>query len=84
MEWFAQFGRRLQQLFGRKQWENDLAEEMRLHVDLRSAERSAHGVSPLDADSEARKRFGNATILREQSRGAWGWTTVETCWQDLR
>jgi putative ABC transport system permease protein len=67
--------RRLQFLLHRKQFEQDLADEMRLHLDLRAAE---------DGESAARRRFGNITQLREASRGVWGWAFLETLGQDLR
>src|ERR1035438_2820002 len=84
MEWLNELGRRLRQLFRRKQWEDDLAEEMRLHLDLRSADRASEGVSPRDAEALAKRKFGNASLLREQSRGFWGWAFWDNLWQDLR
>ena len=84
MEWLRELGRRARQLFGRRQWEDDLAEEMRLHVELRAAENNAEGVSPREAQSLAKRRFGNPSLLREESRGVWGWVFWETLAQDVR
>ena len=59
----AEYWRRLKFLCRRTQFERDLEEEMRLHVHLR-----AERLGDLD---EARRRFGNTTLLREQSRDQW-------------
>ena len=84
MQWFNEFGRRLRRLLRRGEWENDLAEEMQLHMELRAAEKSAQGAPSRDAEAEARRRFGNETILREHSRSMWGWAFLDTLSQDLR
>jgi predicted permease len=59
----AEYWRRLKFLWRSTQFERELEEEMRLHVQLR-AERLGH----LDA---ARRRFGNTTLLQERSRDQW-------------
>ena len=84
MEWLTEIGRRLRHLFRREQWENDLAEEMRLHLDLRAADQAAKGGSPRDAEALAKRRFGNASLLREQSRVVWGWAFWDALAQDVR
>jgi putative ABC transport system permease protein len=76
MEWLNQFGRRLRQLFRRKQWEDDLAEEMRLHLDLRAADKGSEAL--------AQRKFGNAALLREESRSVWGWAFWDALAQDVR
>jgi predicted permease len=67
--------RRLRYLLNRKQLEQDMADEMRLHLDLRAA--SVGG-------SAAHQRFGNITQLHENGRAVWGWSLAETMAQDLR
>jgi predicted permease len=84
MEWLTEFGRRLRHLFRRTEWENDLEEEMRLHLDLRAAEKAAQGLTPRDAEALAKRKFGNASLLREHSRGVWGWAFWDTLAQDVR
>jgi predicted permease len=59
----AEYWRRLKFLWRSTQFERELEEEMRLHVQLR-----AEQLGDLDA---ARRRFGNPTLLREQSRDQW-------------
>jgi hypothetical protein len=50
----------------------DLAEEMRLHLDLRAAGKQADGLAPHAARVAERRQFGNAAQLQESSREAWG------------
>jgi predicted permease len=84
MEWLNELGRRLRHLFRRSQWEDDLADEMRLHQELRAADKAASGLSQRDAEAAAKRRFGNTSLLREQSREVWGWVFWESLWQDVR
>jgi putative ABC transport system permease protein len=79
-EWF----RRLQVLAGREQFDRDLQEEMRLHQELRARELMPQSGSAEDARRASRRRFGNATLLREESRDTWGWRWLEDFLQDVR
>lgn len=72
----SELWRRLEFLLHRRRFEEDLAEEMRLHIDLRTAEEGS--------ETSARVHFGNESLLREKSREAWGWAFAETLWQDVR
>jgi predicted permease len=84
MNWAGEFWRRLCFRLRGARFDRDLAEEMRLHVDLRAADKQADGIPPEAAVAAARRQFGNATHLREISRDAWGWTWLGTLRQDLR
>ena len=75
MERFRELWRRLAFLFRRRQFENDLEEEMRFHLDMKTRE--------IGRDA-ARPQFGNAALLREDSRAAWGWAAVESCFADCK
>jgi hypothetical protein len=55
--------------------EAELQEEMRTHLEMRA---SATG----DVDN-ARRQFGNVTLLTEDSRAEWGWPQVESWLRDL-
>jgi len=57
---------------------------MRLHLELRQQEEMGQGLSPENARAAARRKFGNATLLGEVSRDAWGWRGLEPFAQDLR
>ncbi len=84
MAWFHESLRRFYFRLHGAQFDRDLAEEMRLHMDLRAAEKRAAGMAPEDAQAAALRQFGNATQLREISREAWGWIMLDTLQQDIR
>ncbi len=53
----------------REQLDHDLDEELRSHIEMRAADNTAAGMSPQQARYEAQKRFGNTTLLKEDTRG---------------
>jgi len=71
-------------LVNRSQFDVDLEEEMRLHLELRQQDQIKSGMSADDAQAAARRRFGNVTSLRERSNMAWGWEWLEHLTQDVR
>lgn len=77
MGWLNELGRRVAYLKNRRRLEEELAEEMRVHQELRA---EAMG----GAQDAARRRFGNDLLLREDSRAVWGWTWLDSVWQDVR
>ena len=80
----GRFIRRLSLLIRRRRAADDLAEEMRLHVELRAAANRRHGLDDQAADRRARRQFGNVLKLREESQDMWGFTTLERCVRDAR
>ncbi|MEO8662906.1 MAG: hypothetical protein ABI693_30880, partial [Bryobacteraceae bacterium] len=74
MNWIRELIRRLRYRMQGARFDEDLAEEMRLHLELRAEE----------TGDAARRRFGNVTRMQEESRAAWGWTWMDTVAQDLR
>jgi len=84
MTWLGEFWRQVRFRLRGARFEQDLAEEMRLHVDLRAAEKEADGQDAAAAAAAARRQFGNATRLQEMSREAWGWRWLASLYQDLR
>ncbi len=83
MNWLREFARRVNMLFHRRQFDADLRDEMRFHLELRQQQQLADGHSPTDASAAARRRFGNSTILLETSHAAWGWAWFEHSLQDI-
>jgi len=69
-------------LFHRGQFDADLEEEMRLHLELREQQQLQAGLTQNNAHSAARFRFGNPTVLKEKSHSTWGWQWVEDLLQD--
>lgn len=84
MNWVRELCRRLAMFFGRENFDRDMDEEMRLHLELRQREQAANGLSVEEAYTSARKKFGNALALREVSHDSWGWAWVEHLLQDLK
>jgi predicted permease len=76
--------RRLRMLFYQRQFQADLEEEMRLHLELRAQEQAENGSSAEAARHIAYRRFGNPTVIREKSYMTWGWGWLESLVQDLR
>jgi hypothetical protein len=63
MESLAELWRRLLFLFRRRQFDHDLEDEMRFHLEMKSRESGM---------SAARGQFGNSARLQEDCRDAWG------------
>jgi putative ABC transport system permease protein len=58
--------------------------ELKFHLDEQIRENIDAGMSPDAARKAARRAFGNPTLLREQARATWSWTTPESFLRDLR
>jgi len=75
---------RLRSLWQRRAVKREIDEELRCHLEQRTAENIAAGMSPEEAAREARKRFGNLQSIREECREAKGASFGEATWQDVR
>jgi predicted permease len=75
---------RLRSLCRRDEVKREIDEELRFHLEQRTAENVAAGMSAEDAAREARKRFGHFQKVREDCRAARGASFGETTWQDVR
>jgi putative ABC transport system permease protein len=84
MDWLRELGRRIWMLAHWRQFDADLEEEIRLHLEIRQQEHVERGMQEDDARAAARRRFGNVTALREMSHMAWGWEWFEQLTQDVR
>jgi len=84
MNWLRELGRRIRMLVHRRQFDADLEEEMRVHLEMRQQEHLESGMQADDARTAARRQFGNVTALREISHGVWGWEWFEHLMQDVR
>jgi hypothetical protein len=76
--------RRLRSLGQRRAVKQEIDEELRFHIEQRTAENIAASMSPEEAAREARKRFGNLQSVREECREKRGASFGETVWQDVR
>jgi predicted permease len=75
---------RIRSLWQRRAVHRDIDEELQFHLERRTAENIASGMSPRDAEREARRRFGNLQSLREECRDARGVLLGEAWLRDLK
>lgn len=75
---------RLLALGRRNQLDRVLAEDLAAHVELLARDLRNEGLSPAEALAAARRQVGNLTAIREQSRDAWGFPSIEALLKDLR
>jgi hypothetical protein len=83
-EWRIRTWLRLKALVNRRRLDSDLDEELAFHVAMREEKLASGGINPEDAHYAARRRFGNASSVKEATREMWTFTWLETLWQDLR
>ena len=70
------FRKKLQALLLRRQLDRDLEDELRFHIEMKADE--------LGDRTEAQRRVGNATVLKERCRELWAFAALESWWQDIR
>lgn len=75
---------RLRARFRNRHFDDDLAEELRFHEELKRQELEASGMHAKDARSAAHRALGNMTLMREASRGVWIAPWFESIVQDVR
>ena len=83
-EWLTEAWLRAKALVMRKRLERDLEEELEFHLMMRERKNRASGIAAKDARAAARRRFGNVALVKEDCRGHWTFTWIETVWQDIR
>ena len=71
-------------MFWRRKKEQELDEELQFHLDAEAEERSDAGLSSREARLAARRDLGNAGLVKESTREAWGWMWLERIAQDVR
>lgn len=84
MEWLGELWRRFLFLFQGNRISKDLADEMHLHLELRTEEHATGKLRRAEAETQAHRAFGNVTQLVERGRAQWGWTFFESLANDLR
>jgi len=73
-----------------KQWWNwrkldaELEKEIQHHLQMAATERGERGASARDAESGARREFGNVELVKAVTRDTWGWRWLENLYEDLR
>ncbi len=71
-------------IFRRRRLFDDLSEEMRLHMEERVEQLKSEGMTPQEAERQARIAFGNLALVQERSREVWQWPTLKSIWSDAR
>ena len=70
------FRKKLRALRLRRQLDRDFEDELRFHLEMKAEE--------LGDRTEAQRRVGNATVLKERCRDLWTFAALESWWQDVR
>jgi predicted permease len=78
------FWRRLFHYLRREEFDRELEEEMRFHLEMKAEDNIEAGMNHEEARYAARRQFGNQTLLQEVSRDMWSFRSLETLAQDLR
>jgi predicted permease len=72
------------QLFSRRRMYGELSEEIREHLDEKTDELVAGGMSREEARYAARRVFGNVSLAEENARDVWRWVPIENFFADVR
>ncbi len=78
------FLNRLRAIFRRGEFESDLDEELKFHVEMKTRENVEAGMSPEEARRAALRQFGNVARAKEDTRTAWTFPRLESILQDIR
>lgn len=82
MRWFHKLRTQFATL-SRSRAGKNLDNELRFHLDQQIAENLAAGMNSQEARRAAIHTFGNPTVIREETRSTWSWTSVESFIHDL-
>ncbi|HKS07116.1 MAG TPA: ADOP family duplicated permease [Gemmatimonadaceae bacterium] len=80
----ARFLRRLRHWLRFSARQDDIRDEIEFHTAMVERELLDRGYSPNSARYEARRRMGNATMMREDARAVWITTKLEAVMQDVK
>ena len=75
---------RLRNLWRRESIEREIHAELQAHIDMRTQDNIAVGMSPDQARRDALLRFGNPVVARENAMGAKAALELDNLWRDLR
>lgn len=81
---FAAFRSLVTRLFRRSQVAEELEEELRSHIELRSDDLERTGMSRPEAERQARIEFGARERIREETVEAMGGNLLNGLWQDVK
>ena len=73
----------IDRIFRRRRYD-DLSVSIQEHLDERTDELVAEGMSRADAGQTARREFGNVALIQQHSREMWQWPKLESLLADLK
>jgi predicted permease len=76
-EWLQSIRLRIHAIFHRRQFEQDLQDELEYHMELRRKNNS-------EIDTQQQKPFGNRTLIQETVREQWTFALAEQIWREVR
>jgi predicted permease len=82
--WAHRLVSRVSGLFRQKEAESEIDCEMQIHLQLLTEKYIRQGIDPRDADSAARRQFGNTTLLRQRHRESRTLLCFSNVFQDAR
>ncbi len=77
-------GRLFRGIFNNRKRDAELDEEIAAHLRLAAQDRIERGESRENARFAAAREFGNAGLIKENTRAVWTWSALEQILQDLR
>ncbi len=84
MFWLRLIYSRLYGLLRKNRIEQEMEDELRFHLRMRTRENIERGMRPDEAEREARRRFGNVGHIKDLGRDIKGGGFMESVLQDLR
>lgn len=82
--WALRLVSRVSGLFRQNETESEFNGEIQTHIQLLTEKFIRQGMNPGDADSAARRQFGNTTLLRQRHRESRTFLSFSTVSQDVR
>lgn len=75
----------IERIVGRRRLNDELAEELREHIEEKTEQlRRLEGLSPTEAREAALRAFGNPALIETRSREVWQWPRIESLLADLK
>jgi len=68
----------------RRRMEEEIDRDIEEYLALETEENIARGMSPEEARAAARRKFGNLTRVKEETRAVWTWEAAVMLWADVR
>src|SRR5215475_4231700 len=74
----------IRRFFHRDEWDDERSRELESYLQIETDENVARGMPPAAARAAARRKLGNATLVREEIYQMNTLTLVDSVWRDLK